>query len=406
MDEADRTQSEATDSIRFPLKGVRVIALEQAVAGPLCTQHLHDLGAEIIKIERPGSGDFARAYDSSVGGESAWFYWLNRGKRSLALDIKHPEAQGILRRLLDRSNVFVQNLAPGSAERLDLGSAILRQRYPRLVVCNITGYGPGGPYRDKKAYDALLQGETGVMSLTGSPDDPARAGISVADIATGMYSFAGILAALYGRQQDGQGRAIEVSLFDSLSQWVSPALYGFLATGRLPARTGVRHSNIVPYGLYETADGTQVNLAVQNEREWERFCRGVLREPELAKDQRYHANERRVAHRTDLEPHIEQVLAHLPHDEVVRRLEDADIPWGEYRDVAGLAHHPQLQARERLLAAAEGFPPVLAHPMNLDGMPQRVEGVPAVGADTEAILAESGFEPAEIEGLRRSGALG
>jgi itaconate CoA-transferase len=386
---------------RAPLAGVRVLALEQAVAGPLCTQHLADLGAAVIKIERPDGGDFARAYDTSVAGESAWFYWLNRGKRSLALDVKRPEATAILRRLLARSDVFLQNLAPGAAERLGLGTADLRRRFPSLIVCAISGYGAEGPYREKKAYDALLQGETGVASLTGLPEAPAKAGVSVADIATGMYSLSSILAALYRRRGDGQGAAIDVSLFDSLSQWVSAPLYTYLATGRQPRRVGMRHASIVPYGLFALADGSQVNLAVQNEREWERFCRSVLEQPELARDPRYASNERRAALRAELEPYIEKILSGLDHDEAVRRLEAADVPWGEYRDIAGLAEHPQIQERGRLLPpAAEGLPRVLAHPMNIDGLAQAASPVPQAGADTEAILAEIGCTPEEVAALQ------
>jgi itaconate CoA-transferase len=390
-----------------PLAGVRVVALEQAVAGPLCTQHLRDLGADVIKIERPGVGDFARSYDGAVAGHSAWFYWLNRGKRSLALDLKRPEAVPILNRLLERADVLVQNLAPGSAERMGLGTEVLRSRFPTLIVCNISGYGSTGPYRHRKAYDTLLQGEVGAIAITGTAEAPARMGVSVADIATGMYSLASVLAALYARQNDGAGRSIEVTLFDALSQWLSPALYGYLATGRQPGRGGVRHSNIVPYGLFKTGDGTQINLAVQNEREWERFCAGVLQEPELAHDPRYDTNERRVKNRSDLERYIEQVIAGLTHAEIVRRLEAADVPWGDYRDIAGLAEHPQLLSRGRLLPApAEGLPPVLAHPMNIEGVDQPAAPVPAVGADSDAVLVEIGFGPAEIEGLHRSGALG
>jgi len=387
-----------------PLHGIRVISLEQAVAAPLCTQHLADLGAEIIKIERPGGGDFARAYDTTVAGESAWFYWLNRGKRSVALDLKHSGAGAVLGRLLASADVFVQNLGPGAAERLGLGTNELRAIYPRLIVCNISGYGSSGPYRDRKAYDALLQGETGVIALTGSDAEAARAGISVADIATGMYSLVSILASLYGRETGQPGRAIEISLFDSLTQWVSPALYGFLATGRQPRRAGGRHSNIVPYGLFSTDHGRQVNLAVQNEREWERFCRVVLDEPELASDRRYVGNEQRTRYRAELEPQIEQRFAELGHAEVVRRLEAADMAWGEYRDVAGLATHPQLLARGRLLSPErEGLPPVVAHPMNLESLAQRAGAVPAVGEDTRAVLAEAGYSREEIAGLLASG---
>lgn len=390
-----------------PLAGVRVLALEQAVAAPLCTQHLVDLGAEVIKIERLDSGDFARAYDSAVAGESAWFYWLNRGKRSLALDLKHPGANEIVMRLLGRSDVFIQNLGPGAAERLGLGVATLHEAFPRLVCCSISGYGPDGPYRDRKAYDALLQGETGVMALSGAEDAPAKTGISVADIATGMYSLASVLAALYRRQQDGQGSTIETSLFDSLSQWVAPYVYGYLATGNQPRRVGARHSNIVPYGLYATAGGQQINLAVQNEREWRRFCQTVLEDQALADDVRYSSNERRLRARAELEARIEEALAKLPHLELVRRLESADLAWGEYRDVAGLAEHPQLLARRRLLPPERpDLPPVFAHPMNIDGLEYRAGTVPRVGQDTDAILTEAGYGADEVQSFRTSGAIG
>ena len=401
------TPKSSTDGNRQPLAGVCVLAVEQAVAGPLCTQHLADLGAEVIKIERPGLGDFARAYDSTVGGESAWFYWLNRGKRSLALDLKQPGATGILRRLLARTDVLVQNLAPGAADRLGLGTGHLRQGYPALIVCAISGYGSDGPYRDRKAYDALLQGETGVMALSGLPDAPAKTGISVADIAAGMYSLTSVLAALYRRRGDGQGCAIEISLFDALTEWMSPALYAFLTTGAQPTRAGVRHSNIVPYGLFKTLGGRQIMLAVQNEREWQRFCQVVLERPDLAEDPRYAANERRTASRAVLEPLVEGILAGLDHEEVARRLEEADLAWGEYRDVAGLAAHPQLHERGRLLPQpAENLPPILAHPMNIEGLTQQVGSTPCVGADTDAILAELGYSDQERAELRAAGVAG
>jgi crotonobetainyl-CoA:carnitine CoA-transferase CaiB-like acyl-CoA transferase len=391
---------------RPPLAGVRVLALEQAVAAPLCTQHLADLGAEVIKIERPGGGDFARGYDTAVAGESAWFYWLNRGKRSLALDIKSAGAGEVLERLLARSDVFIQNLGPGAADRIGLGGSAIRERYPSMVVCSISGYGSSGPYRNRKAYDALLQGETGVIALTGTEDAPAKTGVSVADIATGMYSLSGILAALYRRASDGDGALIETCLLDSLTEWVAPYLYGYMATGRQPGRLGARHSHIIPYGLYQT-DGGEVNIAVQNEREWERFCRTVLKEPELAVDPMYSSNERRIKARAELEPHIEATLKALPHEEAVERLEAADLPWGEYRDIASVVHHPQLGARGRFLQPErEGLPPVLAQPMNIDGLNQRSGHLFAAGEDTDAILAEAGYSAAAIAELHTTGVLG
>jgi itaconate CoA-transferase len=404
---ADLAKEQSASTVeRPPLAGVRVLSLEQAVAAPLCTQHLLDLGADVVKIERPEIGDFARAYDSAVDGESAWFYWINRGKRSLALDIKHASAGEILGRLLSQADVFIQNLGPGAANRIGLAPKTLRVRYPRLVICSISGYGPDGPYRDRKAYDALLQGETGVIALSGSPDEPVKTGVSVADIATGMYSLSSILAALYRRANDGEGAIIETSLLDSLSQWVAPYVYGYLATGRQPNRYGARHANIVPYGLYATGGG-KVNVAVQNEREWVRFCEAVLREPELVTDSRYSSNERRVRERATLEPHIEATLSALSHEEVVERLESADLPWGDYRDVAGLACHPQLVARGRLLSPdVDGNPPVIAHPMNIEGVRHRAGRTPSVGGDTDAVLTEAGYSPAEIAALHSSGAVG
>jgi itaconate CoA-transferase len=391
---------------RPPLAGVKVLALEQAVAAPLCTQHLADLGAEVVKIERPDGGDFARAYDSAVDGVSAWFYWLNRGKRSLTLDLKHSKAPEILARLLAESDVFIQNLGPGAAERTGLAAPLLRERYPQLIICSISGYGSVGPYRERKAYDALLQAETAVIAITGTEDEPAKTGVSVADIATGMYSLSSILAALYRRQLGGGGAIIETSLLDSLTEWVSPYLYGYMATGRQPKRLGARHAHILPYGLYAT-NGGEVNIAVQNEREWERFCRDVLREPDLAIDPRYSSNERRSQLRSELEPHIESVLKSIPHEEAVRRLDAADLPWGEYRDLAGLARHPQLLARDRFLEPErEGLPPVLAQPMNIDGLQQRAGHLPAAGEDSDSVLLNAGYSESEVAGFRRSGVLG
>jgi crotonobetainyl-CoA:carnitine CoA-transferase CaiB-like acyl-CoA transferase len=390
----------------LPLAGVRVLALEQAVAAPLCTQHLSDLGADVVKIERPHTGDFARDYDSAIDGVSAWFYWLNRGKRSLTLDLKHPRAHEILASLLKISDVFIQNLGPGAAERAGLDALLLRERYPRLVICSISGYGPTGPFRERKAYDALLQAETAVLAITGTEDEPVKTGVSVADIATGMYSLSSILAALYRRATDGEGAMIETSLLDCLTEWVSPYLYGYMATGRQPKRLGARHAHIIPYGLYATAGG-EVNIAVQNEREWERFCRVVLEEPELATDSRYSSNERRREQRSELEPRIESILRSIPHEEALRRLEAADLPWGEYRDLAALARHPQLIARERFLPPErEGLPPVLAQPMNIDGLPQRAGHLPSVGEDSDAVLCEAGYSESDVAAFRRSGVLG
>src|SRR5687767_10979583 len=293
-----------------PLEGVTVVALEQAVAAPLATRHLADLGARVIKIERPGVGDFARSYDTTVRGMSSHFVWLNRSKESLTLNLKDTDAEQILSRLLSRADVFVQNLAPGAAARLSLGSDRLRQSYPALVVCNISGYGDSGPYRDKKAYDLLIQSEAGVLSVTGTEQEPCKVGISIADIAAGMYAYSGILTALLCRHRTGQGTAVDVSMLEALGEWMSyPAYYTY--GGQAPPRSGARHAVIAPYGPFQSRDGKSVYLGIQNEREWERFCRLVLQRPELAVDARFATNINRVAHRRELHDVIDDVFTRL-----------------------------------------------------------------------------------------------
>ena len=288
---------------------MRVVAWEHAVAAPLATRHLADLGADVVKVERPGGGDFARAYDSAVRGLSAYFVWLNRGKRSVVLDLKDAEGRRAFDRLLDRADVFVHNQGPGAAERLGCAYADLKARNPRLVACSISGYGPDGPHRDRKAYDLLLQGEAGVIDLTGTPEAPAKIGISVADIASGMYAFSSILGALYQRRQDGRGRRIQISMLEALVEWTMPAAYVAQYTGHAAERAGTRHNFVVPYGSYRVGDGGSVNLAVQNDGQWRRLCAIVLRQPELADDPRFVSNELRLKNRAVLEPLIEQLLA-------------------------------------------------------------------------------------------------
>jgi crotonobetainyl-CoA:carnitine CoA-transferase CaiB-like acyl-CoA transferase len=375
-----------------------VVAWEQAVAGPLATRHLADLGADVVKVERPDGGDFARHYDGAVKGLSAHFVWLNRGKRSVALDLKQPEGHVVFERLLERADVFVHNQGPGAAERLGLTHAVLSQRNRRLITCAISGYGPTGPYRDRKAYDLLLQGEAGIMALTGTPEERVKAGISVADIAAGMYAFSGILAALYQRQVSGQGSEMHISLLECLAEWTMPAAYVTRCTGRPPARTGARHSFIVPYGPYQVGDGTFVNLAVQNEGQWRRLCAVALRRPDLADDPRFCTNELRLRHRTELEPLIEALWASETREAVEARLVEADVPFGNLNEVEDVLRHPQLAARERWFEVDSPAGPVQAlhHPLNLAGLARPPGAVPALGQHTAEVLRELGYDEATI----------
>ncbi|HEX5369842.1 MAG TPA: CaiB/BaiF CoA-transferase family protein [Dehalococcoidia bacterium] len=391
----------------FPLDGVRVVAFEQAVAAPLATRHLADLGADVIKVERRGEGDFARGYDSAVGGTSTWFAWLSRRKRSLTLDVKLPGGREVAQRLIERADVVVQNFAPGAFDRLELGVEQLHARYPRLIAASITGYGEDGPYRDRKAYDLLLQAEAGVISVSGTPEAAAKTGISVADISGGMYAFSSILAALYRRERTGEGAAIRISLFDSIMEWMSPL--SLMAThGPHPKRAGARHASIVPYGPYGVAGGRQVVLAVQNEREWQRFCAEVLESPEIATDPRFNSNELRLANRVSLETLIEDVLSKLSVEDAELRLEAASLAYSRMNDVEEVLNHPQVLERDRLLdvalpggAAAQ----VLRAPFNIEGAEEADSTVPAVGEHTDAILAELGYNEPDIARLRSDGAV-
>ncbi len=391
----------------FPLEGVRVVALEQAVAAPLCTRHLADLGADVAKIERPQGGDFARRYDHVVDGLSAYFVWLNRGKRSLTLDVKAAGGRELLDRLLTRADVFVQNLGPGVAERLGLGATELRSRYPRLIVCELSGYGRTGPYHARKAFDLLLQGESGVISTTGTPEAPAKVGISIADIAAGMYAFSAILAALYRRATTGEGAVVETVMLDCLAEWMSAPAYHWLYGHKKLERAGLRHNMIVPYGPYRAGDGPPVNLGVQNEDQWERLCRVALRRPDLTADPRFETNEARIRYRAELEPLIEEIFSSIGHAETIARLEAADVPFGSLNEVDDLVDHPQLAARERWLEVGSEVGPLraLAHPLNMSDMPQRADPIPGLGEHTDQIAAELGYSPAEIAALHDAGAL-
>ena len=377
-----------TDS-NLPWRDLRVVTLEQAVAGPFCSRQLADMGADVIKVERPDGGDFARAYDGALNGLSAYFAWLNRGKRSITLDLKSAEDHDIFAKLLKRADVFIHNLAPGAVESLGFGYERIAKDHPRLIWCAISGYGPDGPYRSKKAYDLLVQGESGVVSLTGSPEAPAKVGVSIADIASGLYGYSSILAALLNRAQTGTGERIEISMLECLAEWATPAIYVWQGTGRVPEPAGLRHNMIVPYGAYRCADGV-VNFAIQNDREWRRFCGDVLLMPELTDDNRFATNADRVGHRSELEKTIEDYLGTLTRCEVVKRLEDAKIANGEINDVAALARHPQLTARQRWVnvQSPSGTIPALIPPHNLEHAPPYMRPVPALGEHTREILAE------------------
>jgi crotonobetainyl-CoA:carnitine CoA-transferase CaiB-like acyl-CoA transferase len=376
----------------WPLDGIRVVALEQAVAAPLCSRHLADLGADVVKVERPDGGDFARGYDSAVKGQATFFVWLNRGKRSVALDLKQPADRAVLDALLARADVFVHNLGPGAVERLGLGWEPLHSTWPKLISCAISGYGLDGPYRERKAFDLLLQGESGIMAVTGPAAEPAKVGISIADVSAGLYAFSAILAALYERDRTDVGRSIDVSMLECLAEWLMPSAYQQMYLGKVPPRAGMRHAAIVPYGPYRTADG-MVNLAVQTDGQWQRLCTIVLGRSELAADPRFQTNERRVQHRTVLDPLIEEILGSETRVAVVARLDAADVPYGALNDLADLVAHPQLAARERWLEVASPAGPVtaLAHPLNLVGMPQRLGAVPALGEHTAEVRRELGL---------------
>jgi itaconate CoA-transferase len=378
---------------RLPLDGVTVVALEQAVAAPFATRQLADLGARVIKVERAGAGDFARHFDRSVHGQASYFVWLNRGKESIELDIKDPGDRAVLDALLGRADVFVQNLAPGAAGRLGLGAEDLRRRYPRLVSCAISGYGPDGPYRHKKAYDLLVQCEAGLLSVTGRPEEPAKAGISVADIAAGMYAYSGILAALYERERTGEGTSLDVAMLDALGEWMSQPFYYSVYGGQPPRRTGARHASISPYGPYAAAGGDQVFLGIQNEREWAVLCEKILDRPDLVADGRFATNPDRVAHDDELTPIIEDVLAAIPAGELAVALDQAGIANARLRTPAEFGAHPQLRARDRWREVDTPGGPIraLLPPVDVPGREAVMGGVPALGQHTEAIRAELGL---------------
>jgi crotonobetainyl-CoA:carnitine CoA-transferase CaiB-like acyl-CoA transferase len=387
----------------LPLDGVTVVSIEQAVSAPFATRQLADLGARVIKIERPDGGDFARHYDHAVGGLSSYFVWLNRSKESLTLDLKQPAAQNVLARLLERADVFVLNLAPGAADRLGAASADLRARHPRLVTCAVSGYGSSGPYAQKKAYDMLIQAETGLLSITGTPEAPSRVGISVADIAAGMYAFSAILTALLARATTGRGTAIDVSLFDALGEWMgAPAYYAGYGGSEL-RRCGAAHATIAPYELFVSADGVGIYLAIQNAREWTRFCDFVLNRPELAEEPRFHTNAARVHNRAELHALIADVFGALSSTEVLDRLELADIACARGNSISEFLDHPQLVGRDRWSSIESPVGPLraLLPPVQMDGVTPVMGAVPALSQHTEQILTELGFDGETIAAWRK-----
>jgi itaconate CoA-transferase len=388
--------------MKRPLDGIVVVALEHAIAAPLATRHLADNGARVIKIERPGSGDFARAYDQRVRGLASHFVWTNRGKESVTLDLKHTQAMPVLQRLLERADVFVQNLAPGAAARLGLDAASIHRINPRAIVCGVSGYGEGGPYRDKKAYDLLIQAEAGFLSITGNDGDMAKSGISIADIAGGMYAYSGILNALLLRERTGKGSNIEVSLLDCLAEWMGYPLYYASDGAAPPARTGAMHATIYPYGPFQAGDGKTVMIAIQNEREWALFCDKVLGAPELECDPRFDSNAKRSSNRQQLEPILHLRLAQLSSAELIALLDAASIANACVNTVEGLREHPQLRARGRWseVASPAGTLPALLLPPLTDAYVPAMGSIPALGEHTDGVLAWLGYGAPEIAALR------
>ena len=383
-----------------PLDGITVVALEQVIAGPFATRQLAELGARVIKIERPEGGDPARAYDRTVKGESSHFAWVNRSKESLTLDVKHPQSKEILGRLIEKADVFVQNLAPGAVERLGLGSQI-RTRFPRLIWCGISGYGPAGPYAKKKAYDLLVQCEAGLLSVTGTPDTPVKAGIPAADIAAGMYAFTSILAALFRRSRSGEGATIDVTMLEALGEWMGfPALFTAYG-GEAPPRSGPYHATIVPYGPFKAGDGQTVFLSVQNEREFASFCDRVLQQPHLKDDARFASSPARFRNRDAFHREVDAVFSRLGGAEIIERLEKADIANARLNDMGEFWRHPQLEARARWakVGSPGGELDMLKPPFNLSGFEPRMDAIPALGQHTRAILAELGYDEQAIKAL-------
>jgi len=390
-----------------PLDGITVVSFEHAIAAPFCTRQLADMGARVIKVERPGVGDFARNYDERVHGLSSHFVWTNRSKESLTLDLKHPAAQDVLKRLLAQADVLVQNLAPGAAARQGLSFDALHAAHPRLIVCDISGYGEGGPYQDKKAYDLLIQSESGFVSVTGSPDEPAKAGCSISDIAAGMYAYSGILNALLLRGKTGTGSRIDVSMLESMVEWMGFPMYYAFDGAPPPVRAGAAHATIYPYGPFPVAGGKTIMLGLQNEREWQVFCDKMLNNPELAGDERFSSNSRRTANREALRAIIVETFAAMSLDEVADKLDAAQIANASVNDMAGVWAHPQLRARDRWrdIDSAKGMLPALLPPASSNAFEPRMDAIPGIGQHTDAVLASLGFDAAQVSRLHAEGAV-
>lgn len=389
--------------VPLALEGVRVLALEASVSGPHCTRILADMGAEVVKVEKPGTGDLIRAWDSVVRGLSSGYVWLNGNKRSFAVDVKKPAGREAVRRLAERVDVLLENFAPGVADRLGLGAAELCARNPRLIYCSVSGYGQDGPYRDVKAYDLLIQGEAGIIATTGYPDKPAKVGVPITDLASSLYAAVGILLALYQRERTGRGQVIDISMFESAVAWLGYFPHHYWHRGEEPARVGMRHHYIVPYGPYLAGDGVYVSLAVATPQDWEIFCRKVVQHPELLEDPRFRTAPDRRQNRAVLEEMVEKMFLEQPHEEWLRRLRESELPHGRLNGIAEVLAHPQVVARKmiREMESPVGTVPVIGSPLRLPDSPARFDPIPALGQDTEPILQELGYTAAEIETFRR-----
>lgn len=383
----------------LPLSGITVVSLEQAIAAPFASRQLADLGARVIKVERPGDGDFARQYDKKVYGLSSHFVWTNRSKESLALDLKSSEGQEVLSKLLEKADVFLHNLAPGAVDRLGFEAHALLEKYPRLIVCSISGYGKSGPYRDKKAYDLLIQCEAGLLSVTGTPETPSKVGISIADICAGMYAYSGILTALLNRNKTGKGAVLEISMLEALAEWMGYPMYYTVYGKEELVRTGASHASIYPYGPFPSGDGKNVFLSIQNEREWERFCVQVLGRPEVASDARFANNSSRVTNREALQALISEALQAYTADVIIERLEGAQIANARMNNMQEFFEHPQLKARGRWREVDTPAGPIqaLIPPAMIEGMEPMMNPVPDVGQHTAQILAELGYDSEQME---------
>jgi crotonobetainyl-CoA:carnitine CoA-transferase CaiB-like acyl-CoA transferase len=384
------------------LDGVRVVSFEQVLAGPFCTCILADMGAEVIKVERPGVGDLIRHWDKVVRGLSSGYVWLNRNKQSLTVDVKQEKGREILHRLIRDADIFFENYAPGVAERSGLGYEKLKSINPRLIYCSLSGYGQDGPYRDVKAYDLLVQGEAGIIATTGYPDKPAKASVAIVDIASGMYATLGIVLALYQRQKSGEGQFIDISMFESIVSWLGYFPHHYWHQGEQPERMGMRHNYVTPYGPYLARDGKYVNLAVATPKDWEVFCKEVIQRPDLLENARFATVEGRRKNRVVLEEEIEKIFLERDHTDWLERLKKARLPYGEVRGIAEVLAHPQAIAR-RLIREVEspvGKVPVVGNPLRLSASPARYDRIPDLGEHTEAILKQLGYDAAAIQKLR------